>query len=189
MSPVYARPFGLLDDYLAAGNLNHELEADWNKMDLVFEMERSACLLFGVVTYGVYMTIFREDEEGSVLVWVPKRATTKKTFRFLIFCPFDLLLTGACSFPGYLDNTVAGGITGGMRPFECLIKESMEEASIGEAVARQHAKHVGVGSYFFRWVAVLLNLRSFKFDFATLALRGDGYALRSSTSLAAQKLS
>jgi hypothetical protein len=35
--------------------------------------------------------------------------------------------------------------------FECLIKESAEEASIDAAIVSNHAKPVGVVSYFFRY--------------------------------------
>jgi 8-oxo-dGTP pyrophosphatase MutT (NUDIX family) len=47
-----------------------------------------------------------------------------------------------------LDNTVAGGISSGMGVMETIIKESMEEASIPEEIARQ-AKPVGCISYFY----------------------------------------
>jgi hypothetical protein len=49
-----------------------------------------------------------------------------------------------------LDNSVAGGITAGMLPFDSLVKESMEEASLPEDIIRRHAKSVGAISYFFR---------------------------------------
>ena len=50
----------------------------------VFSMERSACALFGVVTYGVHMTVYEQkggnlDGEIPVRVWVPRRAATKPT--------------------------------------------------------------------------------------------------------------
>ena len=48
-----------------------------------FSMERSACALFGVVTYGVHMTVYEQkgdaDGETPVRVWVPRRAATKPT--------------------------------------------------------------------------------------------------------------
>ena len=53
-------------------------------------------------------------------------------------------------WPGYLDNTVAGGIPAGMAPFDCLVKESMEEAGLSEDVVRNHARSVGCVSYFFQ---------------------------------------
>jgi hypothetical protein len=53
-------------------------------------------------------------------------------------------------WPGYLDNTIAGGIPNGSGVFESLLKESMEEASLEESVIRKHAKAVGVISYFLR---------------------------------------
>ena len=46
---------------------------------------------------------------------------------------------------------MAGGITSGMQPFESIVKESMEEASIEEAVVRKHAKSAGTISYFIRY--------------------------------------
>ncbi|KAH7919390.1 hypothetical protein BV22DRAFT_1023067, partial [Leucogyrophana mollusca] len=96
-----------------------------------FDLERSACALFGVVTYGVHMTIYRDDDDG-VKIWVPTRALTKQTW------------------PGYLDNSVAGGLPSGMGPFESIVKESMEEASIEAQIVEKHAKSVGSISYFFR---------------------------------------
>lgn len=49
-----------------------------------------------------------------------------------------------------LDNTVAGGIPAGYGPFESIVKESMEEASLEEAVVREHARCAGCISYYFR---------------------------------------
>lgn len=77
MYAVYADPFAIHDhpndgDKVAGKELNY-----------VFEMERSACGLFGVITYGVHMSIYEEDidESGrkSLRVWVPTRALTKPT--------------------------------------------------------------------------------------------------------------
>lgn len=53
-------------------------------------------------------------------------------------------------WPGYLDNSVAGGIPSGMSVFESLVKESMEEASIDESIVRTYAKCVGSVSYYFQ---------------------------------------
>lgn len=46
--------------------------------ELAFEMERAASSLFGVVTYGVHLTMYTM-EEPEWRVWVPKRSTTKQT--------------------------------------------------------------------------------------------------------------
>ncbi|CAE6540814.1 unnamed protein product [Rhizoctonia solani] len=54
------------------------------------------------------------------------------------------------SWPGFLDNSVAGGIPVGISPFESMIKECEEEASLAEDVARKHVKGVGAVSYFFQ---------------------------------------
>src|SRR5258708_25927716 len=53
-------------------------------------MERSACALFGIVTYGVHMTVYEQkgdadagvggtDGKVPMRVWVPRRAATKPT--------------------------------------------------------------------------------------------------------------
>lgn len=76
MYPIYADPFGVHDHPNQGG--------DERKLNFVFEMERSACALFGTVTYGVHMSIFAEqmDAEGnrSISIWVPTRAKTKQTY-------------------------------------------------------------------------------------------------------------
>ena len=61
--------------------------------ELLFNVERSASTLFGVVTYGIHMTGFVRDEEASfgIKIWVPRRAKNKQTYGDM------------------LDNTVAGG--------------------------------------------------------------------------------
>jgi hypothetical protein len=55
--PIYKHPF-ILDE-----------------KQVSFAMERAATPLFGVVTYGVHMTMYTEDYR----VWVPRRAKTKQT--------------------------------------------------------------------------------------------------------------
>lgn len=122
--PVYGDPFGPHD---------HPINAvPGQDLNFAFEMERSVCALFGVVTYGVHMNIYEESEEKRLQIWVPTRARTKQTW------------------PGLLDNSVAGGIPSGMPIFESLVKESMEEASIPDNVIRKHVRAVGAISYFFR---------------------------------------
>ncbi|KIP10771.1 hypothetical protein PHLGIDRAFT_100585 [Phlebiopsis gigantea 11061_1 CR5-6] len=125
MYPVYRNPFGRNDAPL------DEPEGEGAGHNYAFRMERAACALFGVVTYGVHMSVYLEDPAEGYKVWVPKRAKTKQTW------------------PGYYDNSVAGGIPAGLGVFESLVKESMEEASIAEEVVREHAKSVGSISYFF----------------------------------------
>ena len=100
--------------------------------ELLFSMERSASPLFGIVTYGCHLTAYttKKGENGGMRVWVPKRAATKQTYG------------------GYLDNTVAGGIPTGESPFECLVREAQEEASLPEDVVRKGVKPTGTVTYF-----------------------------------------
>ena len=85
--------------------------------EYLFEIERSASPLFGIVTYGAHMTGYVEDGSG-LKIWIPRRAKNKQTY------------------PSMLDNTVAGGMCTGEKPFECIVREAMEEASLPESVVR-----------------------------------------------------
>lgn len=98
------------------------------RRELLTSLERSATPLFGVVTYGVHMTAFVRDGQ-SMRIWAPRRAETKQTY------------------PGMKDNTVAGGVSTGEQPFNCLIREAEEEASLPEDIVRS-AKAVGTLTYF-----------------------------------------
>ncbi|KAK4935854.1 hypothetical protein LTR10_023166 [Elasticomyces elasticus] len=95
---------------------------------LLLNMERSATPLFGVVTYGVHMTGYVKTPEG-MKIWAPRRALTKQTY------------------PGMMDNTVAGGLSTGEMPFECLVRECEEEASLPADVV-QSAQACGTLTYF-----------------------------------------
>jgi len=97
--------------------------------ELLVEIERSACPLFGVVSYGIHMTAYVESKEEGLKIWVPKRSPTKQTF------------------PGMFDNTVGGGMTTGELPFQCAIREAMEEASFKEDFLRKRLRPVGCLSY------------------------------------------
>ena len=92
------------------------------------KMERAGTTLFGIVTLGVHMTAYTRTKEG-MSIWVPRRAKSKQTYG------------------GMLDNTVAGGISQGEEPFESLIREAAEEASLPEDIVRKGAKACGIISY------------------------------------------
>ena len=68
-----------------------------------FSMERAACKLFGVVTYGVHMTVYEQQkgdtglDGNGVRVWVPRRAATKPTcVHHVYISPF---LHSSCKLP------------------------------------------------------------------------------------------
>jgi isopentenyldiphosphate isomerase len=100
--------------------------------ELLLTVERAASQLFGVVTYGVHMTAYRRvpDSNGEYQIWVPRRAETKQTFASM------------------LDNSVAGGITVGEGPWESLVREAEEEASLPRSVAEKSIS-VGAVTYFY----------------------------------------
>jgi 8-oxo-dGTP pyrophosphatase MutT (NUDIX family) len=135
-----ARRFAVLDKwrdepYLVWGRATAEKEEG----EVLFTVERAAAALLGVVTYGVHMTAFARTDPrardggggGGVRVWVARRARTKHTF------------------PGMLDNSVAGGLAAGdLLPDVCLARECEEEASLGPDVSGL-ARPVGCVTYFY----------------------------------------
>ena len=93
----------------------------------LFDLERAAVPLFGVKAYGVHLNGYvRRD--GAIWLWVGRRAATR---------PIE---------PNKLDHLVAGGLPAGIKPFDNLIKEAAEEASIPKELARR-ARACGALSY------------------------------------------
>lgn len=114
----------------------------------LLHMERSACALFGVVTYGVcpspaaswqltltraqaHLTAYTLSPAGDIHIWTPRRNPAKQTYG------------------GLLDNTVAGGMPAGLTPLETIVKEASEEASLDETFVRERVRSVGAVSYFY----------------------------------------
>lgn len=109
------------------------METGRRKREVIMSMERAATPLFGVMTYGVHMTAYTypTDEKAGMKIWVPRRAMTKQTY------------------PGMMDNTVAGGLTTGEKVLDCLVREASEEASLLEDLVRGKAKPGGTVTYFY----------------------------------------
>jgi 8-oxo-dGTP pyrophosphatase MutT (NUDIX family) len=74
-------------------------------------LDRGAVPAFGVIAQGVHVNGLVRRADGLHL-WVGVRAAHKAVA------------------PGKLDHIVAGGIPAGLTPFQCLVKEAGEEASI-----------------------------------------------------------
>ncbi len=93
----------------------------------LFEMERAAVPRFGVPAYGVHINGFVRDGD-EIHMWVGRRADDKPTY------------------PGMLDNMIAGGQPVGLGLMENVIKEAGEEAGVPEGIAAT-ARPVGALSY------------------------------------------
>jgi 8-oxo-dGTP pyrophosphatase MutT (NUDIX family) len=83
---------------------------------VVMRMERAVTRLFGVINRGAHINGFVRAGD-DVLMWVARRAVTKPTF------------------PGRLDQMVAGGMTASMTPDTLARKEAWEEAGVGAELA------------------------------------------------------
>ncbi|CAG8523478.1 11367_t:CDS:2, partial [Ambispora gerdemannii] len=97
--------------------------------NVAFVMERAATPIFGIPTFGVHLNGYIKTPEGKIKMWIAKRASTKPTW------------------PGRLDNTIAGGITYQLSINETIAKEAMEEASIPANIAST-AVPTGAITYF-----------------------------------------
>ncbi|HKU98664.1 MAG TPA: DUF4743 domain-containing protein [Vineibacter sp.] len=97
------------------------------KRPALMAMERAAVPFFGIRAFGVHLTGYVRRRDG-LHIWVPRRARDKPTY------------------PGMLDNTVAGGQPEKLGLLENIIKECAEEASIPAEIARQ-AQAVGAITY------------------------------------------
>ena len=82
----------------------------------LFLIDRSAVQAFGCCAVGVHVNGYVRGPDG-LHVWIAERAA------------------GRHSYPGMLDNMVAGGQPAGLSLMENVIKEAAEEAGIPEALA------------------------------------------------------
>ncbi|ROW17811.1 hypothetical protein VPNG_00760 [Cytospora leucostoma] len=112
------------EDFRIMGALNYQ-----GKNGLV-QLRRSAAALFGIANRGAHMTMYtRSKETGEIRIWVPRRNRHLATY------------------PGMLDNTVAGGVKAEESPQECIIHESDEEASLPEDFVSKHVRAAGAVTY------------------------------------------
>ncbi|MCY4396544.1 MAG: DUF4743 domain-containing protein [Rhodospirillaceae bacterium] len=92
-----------------------------------FVIDRAAVPFFGLRAWGVHLNGYTW-RDGAPHMWIGRRAKDKPTY------------------PGRLDNMVAGGQPVGLGLMENLVKECAEEADIPETLARQ-ARPVGAITY------------------------------------------
>lgn len=92
------------------------------------KIERFAAPLFGIVSRGAHLTAYVRTSTG-MKIWVPRRSSNVK------------------SFPNMLDTTVAGGIRAGESPFETIIHEADEEASLPADLLRREVVSSGTLTY------------------------------------------
>jgi len=86
-------------------------------------LDRGAIPVFGVAAQGVHLNGLVRRPDG-LHVWIGVRAADKAVA------------------PGKLDNLVAGGLSAGLTPMACLVKEAGEEAAIPPDLAAR-ARLVG----------------------------------------------
>ncbi|KAI0599408.1 NUDIX hydrolase domain-like protein [Biscogniauxia sp. FL1348] len=95
---------------------------------------RAAAALFGIACRGSHMTVYTRapgpsGADDELQIWVPRRSAHLRTW------------------PGRLDTSVAGGVRADESPFECIVHEADEEASLPESLVRRHARAAGAVTY------------------------------------------
>ncbi|BFG39486.1 hypothetical protein CerSpe_257600 [Prunus speciosa] len=94
---------------------------------IFFSLERAAAPYFGIKAYGVQMNGYVE-KDGKKFLWIGKRSQQKTTY------------------PGMLDQLVAGGLPHGVACGDNVVKECEEEAGIPSSISSV-AIPVGAVSY------------------------------------------
>lgn len=123
---------GVLRDLADAGIIRgwrdepYPVASRWGETPLM-TVERAAAPWLGLRAWGVHVNGFVR-EGGNVAMWVARRARGKQTW------------------PGMLDNMVAGGQPAHVGLMENVVKECAEEAAIGAELASA-ARPVGTISY------------------------------------------
>lgn len=92
-------------------------------------IERSAFSLFGIIGRGAHMTVYVRTEQGPKF-WIPRRSATKSTY------------------PGMLDQAVAGGVARGESPLDCIVREAGEEAALSAEMVRENVLAAGTVTWF-----------------------------------------
>ncbi|KAI9035781.1 thiamine pyrophosphokinase-related protein [Aspergillus affinis] len=119
-----------MDDFsILKGWRNETFPVYGPRGETLLEIERSGSALFGIVTYGVQLTCYMEDEHG-LRIWIGRRSRSKQTY------------------PGMLDSTAAGGLGTGRLPGHAVVREAVEEASLPESVLEKGLRAAGYLSYY-----------------------------------------
>ena len=112
-------------------------------------IERFASPLFGIINRGAHLTIYTyvspspssssspptvsekppSSSAKELKIWVPRRSETMFTY------------------PNMLDSTVAGGVRATETPYECILHEADEEASLPASIVHSSLKSVGCVTY------------------------------------------
>lgn len=92
------------------------------------QFERFAGDLFGFIARGAHLTIYTVTDRG-MMIWVPRRSPHMFTY------------------PNKLDTTVAGGVPAHQTPFENVIQEADEEASLPSDLIKRDVRAAGALTY------------------------------------------
>jgi hypothetical protein len=101
--------------------------------EVVLHIERCACPLFGVVTYGVHIIAYTPApaDEDAMKIQVSRRARSKQTFGRM------------------LHSTAAGGMASGETPLTTILHECDAEALLPSDLVRRNAKAARAITHFY----------------------------------------
>lgn len=120
-------------DELLAKGWRDELYTIYNPRSVPYMLlERAFSCLLGVATYGVHINGYvpaSKTKDNVLKMWVPRRSPNKATY------------------PGKLDNTIAGGLAHPYGIWENVVKECYEEGGLSAEFVENHIKATGVITY------------------------------------------
>ena len=144
------------DAPIALKGWRNELYSVYERFDLpLFQMERAATCVLGVRQFGVHINGYIRNTLSNNVekVWIARRSLTKQTY------------------PGFYDNMVAGGLTGGFNAITVAKKELEEEASITASIS-SGLKSAGAIRYCLILICRSIIKISFTFSYCFMDDRG-----------------
>ncbi|GAB3453391.1 NUDIX hydrolase [Actinophytocola sediminis] len=111
---------------------------------VVMRMERAVTRMFGFINRGAHINGYVRDGD-DILMWIARRSAGKPTF------------------PGLLDQMVAGGMTSSMTPEMVAGKEAREEAGVGVELV-DAIRRVSAITIFMEYGDILLRDVDYVFD-------------------------
>jgi 8-oxo-dGTP pyrophosphatase MutT (NUDIX family) len=133
-SAVCTAAFAKVVNAIVDQNLFEVIHGQHSELTLVLsanypvKIERFTRPLFGFVGCGAHLTAYTRTPTG-LKIWVPRRSAHLKTY------------------PNKLDTTVAGGVKADESPFETIIHEAEEEASLPADLLHRDLRSTGVLTY------------------------------------------
>ncbi|KAI6087831.1 NUDIX domain-containing protein [Hypoxylon rubiginosum] len=113
---------------LSRRDLTETMRIPGAKYPLV-RLQRAAAGLFGIARRSAHLIMYTRTPEGQIKIWVQRRSAHLSTY------------------PGKLDSTVADGLYADESPFQCIMHEADDKASLPQSLVRRQVRSCGAITY------------------------------------------